>query len=442
MKPILIGLSTSFMFASTAFATPTLDIDGACPGDVTIDITGTPNSWIGLFAGEEGGSHTFGGGPCGGATLDIGNARFIGKARTDGDGLHAKSKTLGMAACGTTIQAIDMSDCSVSDVDSNPAPIMTPYYVGFEWGLGYDAASDMVVSVSSGADTYDALVILNIYDYWFSASCQVWYEFPEASMAEWRDDSGAIIGFDVPVEAEVDSNCGTYNGHVVDWDRDLWGDNPTEVFRGDEWQIGIQHLTEDEFAADLEAAVIDAGYDWDADWYPSIMTGGLYTDPGVENSAYGWMYEVDGSMELTVDKAGYLNELTVADIDVDATAYYDFYEYYVWSGLFYYYSTIESVQPILDTSCTSCHSGKSPSAGLDMSSGNAWANTVGVASSQAAMDIVSDSGDPEDSYLWHKVNGTHIKAGGSGDQMPQGASALSADDLDVIYNWMVDGAMP
>lgn len=51
---------------------------------------------------------------------------------------------------------------------------------------------------------------------------------------------------------------------------------------------------------------------------------------------------------------------------------------------------------------------------------------------------------PEKSYLWHKVKGTHTTlpectGGRCGDQMPKGAP-LSAEDLEVIRWWIASGA--
>jgi mono/diheme cytochrome c family protein len=94
------------------------------------------------------------------------------------------------------------------------------------------------------------------------------------------------------------------------------------------------------------------------------------------------------------------------------------------------------IQPIFDTSCVSCHTTGAASAGLDLT---ASANIVGVVSTQAAPMNLVEAGDPDNSYLWHKVNGTHGGAGGSGEQMPQG-SELAAADLATIEAWITGGA--
>lgn len=138
--------SLALAFTGAAYATPTLSISGSCPGDTTIEVTGaSPNSWVGIFTGTEGDSHTFGGGPCGGSTLDIGTALFAAKSRTDADGNTSRTKYLGDLGCGHAIQLLDLGDCSVSDVAFNPEPadIYNPYtaYEGWQTldyeGYGY-----------------------------------------------------------------------------------------------------------------------------------------------------------------------------------------------------------------------------------------------------------------------------------------------------------------
>ena len=49
-------------------------------------------------------------------------------------------------------------------------------------------------------------------------------------------------------------------------------------------------------------------------------------------------------------------------------------------------------------------------------------------------------GDPEHSYLWHKVNGTQADVGGLGGAMPFGESSLSADQLLLLRTWIERGA--
>ncbi|MCY1060782.1 hypothetical protein [Nannocystis sp. SCPEA4] len=52
-------------------------------------------------------------------------------------------------------------------------------------------------------------------------------------------------------------------------------------------------------------------------------------------------------------------------------------------------------------------------------------------------------GDLENSYLWHKINNTHLEVGGSGTPMPPPpAASLSDADLKKIGQWIEAGCAP
>ena len=48
-------------------------------------------------------------------------------------------------------------------------------------------------------------------------------------------------------------------------------------------------------------------------------------------------------------------------------------------------------------------------------------------------------GDPANSYLLHKVSGTHFSVGGGGNVMPPGGGFSSSDIAD-IEQWIIQGA--
>lgn len=96
------------------------------------------------------------------------------------------------------------------------------------------------------------------------------------------------------------------------------------------------------------------------------------------------------------------------------------------------------VQPILDANC-SCHFDAAPA---DLSFADAHENLVSVASTEAAGLARVEPGSPDDSYLWHKVNGTHASVGGSGDPMPAPSGGLDAGSLATIEAWISGGAEP
>lgn len=103
-------------------------------------------------------------------------------------------------------------------------------------------------------------------------------------------------------------------------------------------------------------------------------------------------------------------------------------------------SFASDVQPILDANC-SCHVDAVP-APAELSFADAYSSLVSVASTEAAgLDRV-EPGSSGDSYLWHKVNGTHASVGGSGDPMPAPGGGLDAGSLATIEAWISGGAEP
>jgi hypothetical protein len=97
------------------------------------------------------------------------------------------------------------------------------------------------------------------------------------------------------------------------------------------------------------------------------------------------------------------------------------------------------IQPIWDMYCTlpACHDGATFPP--DLTEGNAYASIVGVASSQSDLNFV-EPGSADDSYLWHKINGTQVEAGGNGLMMPYDGTEVAAADLAAIEEWINGGA--
>ncbi|MCB2218918.1 MAG: hypothetical protein KQI35_00885 [Bacteroidetes bacterium] len=83
------------------------------------------------------------------------------------------------------------------------------------------------------------------------------------------------------------------------------------------------------------------------------------------------------------------------------------------------------IEPIFSASnCTNCHGGGSPSAGLNLSAGNAYNSII-------SNDLVTP-GDPEASIIYtypNPISGSHNTRYGS------------ADDANLIYLWIFQGAM-
>ena len=105
-------------------------------------------------------------------------------------------------------------------------------------------------------------------------------------------------------------------------------------------------------------------------------------------------------------------------------------------------SLSQHVQPILSANCalSGCHTGSTPAMGQNLSSGQTFSNTVNVASGELpGMDRV-EPGDPDQSYLVHKIQGTQASVGGSGSRMPLGMTPLSQAQIDTIRAWIRAGA--
>ncbi len=104
---------------------------------------------------------------------------------------------------------------------------------------------------------------------------------------------------------------------------------------------------------------------------------------------------------------------------------------------------LADVQPILSLNCASagCHGGTAPQQNLTLGTGLSRNATVNVASQQLpAMSLITP-GQTASSYLIHKINGTHLGAGGSGDRMPPGGGSLATADIDTIRRWVEAGAL-
>jgi hypothetical protein len=90
--------------------------------------------------------------------------------------------------------------------------------------------------------------------------------------------------------------------------------------------------------------------------------------------------------------------------------------------------------------CTNCHSnqGRTPSGGMNLLEGLSYTQLVGVASTGKPGAVRVIPGDPENSYIIHKLEGrTDI----TGVRMPRGNGPfLSEGQILVIKRWIANGA--
>jgi mono/diheme cytochrome c family protein len=97
------------------------------------------------------------------------------------------------------------------------------------------------------------------------------------------------------------------------------------------------------------------------------------------------------------------------------------------------------IQPVFNTNCVVCHQGAAPPGGLSLEPGAAYKNLVNAPSTEGALKLVAP-GAPEQSYLLNKLRGTQLQVGGSGAQMPYGASPLPDSQISLIQQWITAGA--
>ncbi len=87
--------------------------------------------------------------------------------------------------------------------------------------------------------------------------------------------------------------------------------------------------------------------------------------------------------------------------------------------------------------CTKCHQGASAPEGLQLDATHSYAALVGVSSTEQPGILRVAAGDPDSSYIIRKLQGT---AGISGQQMPFGGPYLPQSTIDVIRQWITNGA--
>ena len=101
------------------------------------------------------------------------------------------------------------------------------------------------------------------------------------------------------------------------------------------------------------------------------------------------------------------------------------------------------VQSVFSGNCVGCHSGVGAPENLRLEVGQAFANIVGVTSSESALQRAR-AFRPDSSYLVHKIQGTQTTVGGSGVRMPFGCSGgtcLPNATINLIRNWILQGAL-
>lgn len=101
--------------------------------------------------------------------------------------------------------------------------------------------------------------------------------------------------------------------------------------------------------------------------------------------------------------------------------------------------TFASIQELVFTPiCTACHIGATAPHGLRLDAENSYGLLVGIPSAQVPSLLRVAPGDPDSSYLIQKLEGTAAV----GVRMPANGSPLPQATIDVIRQWILDGALP
>jgi hypothetical protein len=100
----------------------------------------------------------------------------------------------------------------------------------------------------------------------------------------------------------------------------------------------------------------------------------------------------------------------------------------------------ESIQENVFTPiCSPCHSGANAPHGLMLDAAHSYTDLVGVASVEVPSFERVKPGDPNSSYIILKLEGSPLI---SGQQMPLGETPLLPSVIDVIAQWITNGAPP
>ena len=161
--------------------------------------------------------------------------------------------------------------------------------------------------------------------------------------------------------------------------------------------------------------------------YPNIVsvtdggTGLSYIEPNSPQDSYLW-HKINGTQSSVGGSGGKMGNISASDLS--------YIESWINEGAPLSYAN--NIEPIL-SSCSGCHGF---SGGFSLSY-NDFAST-----SSAGIPYITP-GDAQQSYLWHKINGTQSSVGGGGSNMANKPGVnLSSSDLDVIEAWIQSGALP
>ena len=102
-------------------------------------------------------------------------------------------------------------------------------------------------------------------------------------------------------------------------------------------------------------------------------------------------------------------------------------------------SYVADIEPMFVADCTSmgCHGFPMPQDGLDLRAGAGYGDLVGVPADQCSERLLVEPGQPDNSYLMHKMIGSDMCMG---NRMPKGDDAYTPEQLELISAWICQGA--
>lgn len=115
------GFDAGAAYVYEAVAHPEIAAAGACPGELTLELTGaTPSGPIVVARSESEGISVVPGGKCAGIEVGLEEAKVLAAFLTDSDGTFLQTVTVPEGACGQFLQAVDRVTCGAGALTRIP----------------------------------------------------------------------------------------------------------------------------------------------------------------------------------------------------------------------------------------------------------------------------------------------------------------------------------
>jgi hypothetical protein len=109
-------ISSGSLYSYVLAHTLQVDVSGSCPGPLTFDISGgVPNGRVMLAVADNAGQFALSGSVCAETVVDLESPTVFAPTLLDGNGEASLTRTIGPTACGKKLQALDLTECRVSN---------------------------------------------------------------------------------------------------------------------------------------------------------------------------------------------------------------------------------------------------------------------------------------------------------------------------------------